>query len=105
MEKRKFYVSVQAGTILENQGDSAYEFVIEATSENIDKLQQLFEKKMEDDQAMSFRSITPGLPYHLDDNNDYDDTLKDIYSMISKLGTKETSDHIARMDLHHIENW
>ncbi len=103
MEKSKYYISVQAGTIMENQGDSAYEFEIEATAEDLDKLQKLFETKMEYEEGTYIRSHLPGIPYHHDSDNDlHDDALKEIYSMLNKLGTKETSDYIAKMDLENI---
>ncbi|TDF92803.1 hypothetical protein [Paenibacillus piri] len=103
MDKRTYYISVQARTIMVNQGDAAYEFEIEATQEDIDKLQDLFEMMNEYDEGTFIRSHVPGVPYHHDSDNDaYDDTLKEIYSMIGRLGTKETSDHIAKMDIDNM---
>jgi hypothetical protein len=105
MDKRTCYISVQARTIMENQGDAAYEFEIEATQEDIDKLQQLFVMMNEYDEGTYIRSHVPAMPYHHDSDNDlYDDTLKEIYSMIGNLGPKETSDHVVKMDLDNVGN-
>lgn len=106
MEKNKYYVSVQAGTILPNQGDAAYEFEIEAADEEIHKLKLLFDEKREWEEATFFRAPIPGIPYHQDKANDgYDYVLKEIYSLLGELGTQATSDHIATMDLDDIGKW
>lgn len=95
MEKSTYYVSVQAGTILQDQGAAAYEFEIEATSKEVDKLQELMEM-MRDAEGDTFaRAPIPGIPYHLDEANDiYDHSLKDIYKAVYELGTEETRQHI-----------
>ena len=106
MDTRTCYISVQAKTIMENQGDAAYEFEIKATQEDIDKLRKLFEVMDEYDEGTYIRSHLAGIAYHHDSDNDwYDDTLKEIYSMIAKLGTKETRDLVMKMDLDNLGNW
>jgi hypothetical protein len=39
VEKKKYYISVGPGEVMENQGDAAFEFEIEATEEDVDRLQ------------------------------------------------------------------
>ncbi|NHN33679.1 hypothetical protein [Paenibacillus agricola] len=106
MDIRTCYISVQAKTIMENQGDAAYEFEIKASQEDIEKLRELFEVMEEYDEGTYIRAHLAGIAYHLDSDNDgYDDTLKEIYSMIAKLGTEETKDIVMKMDLENLGNW
>jgi hypothetical protein len=100
MEKKTYYVSVQAGTVLENEGDAAFEFEISATPEEVDKLAEMFESAMEADHDAFWRAHTLAIPYHHDDENDtYDDSLKMIYQTIYELGTPETKRHIESMNV------
>jgi hypothetical protein len=98
MEKTTYYVSVQAGTVVEQLGAASFEFVIEATPKEIDKLQYLFEEMDEAEDDTFTRSFTPALPYHQDPQNDeYDEALKQVYEHIYNLGTAETRSHIEAM--------
>lgn len=100
MDKTKYYVSVQAGTILENQGDATYEFEIEATPEEILKLEELFEERLDVEDDNYIRAHIPGVPYHHDSPNDqYDRSLNNIYSLIYELGTADTKKHIESMHI------
>lgn len=102
MEKKKYYISVQAGTILENEGDAAYEFVIEATERQISQLQELFDGKDTADHYAFGRAHIPFREYHNDLPNDaYDYYLKQVYGMLYECGTPETKQHIA--DMHILE--
>ena len=97
-EKKTYYVSVQAGTVLEDKEAAAFEFEIRATEKELNKLRLAFEEV--DDAATDtfFRSGVPGVPYHYDKENDvYDDALVRVYRMIYDLGTPETKKHIENM--------
>ncbi|XEC96907.1 hypothetical protein AB6A23_10425 [Paenibacillus tarimensis] len=96
MNKRKYFVSVQSRSVLTEQGQAAYELEIEATEEEVEKLQYLFQMLEEAEQSSSFRAITPGIPYHCDAENDnYDNALKACYDLVQKLGTEETVAHLS----------
>ncbi|HUC91686.1 MAG TPA: hypothetical protein VMS09_06580 [Paenibacillus sp.] len=96
MEKKKYYISVQGQTIMEQQGDAAYELEIEANSEEIEKLRKLFVMLKESDHNCFFRAQYLAIPYHHDNSNDrYDYYLKEIYNYIYELGTDETKQHLA----------
>lgn len=98
VEKKTYYVSVQAGTVMNNQGDAAFEFEISATPEEVDKLAEMFETAMEADHDAYWRTHTLAIPYHHDDENDaYDASLEMIYQTIYELGTPETRQHIKQM--------
>lgn len=95
-----YYVSVQAGTILEKEGEAAFEFEIEATDADIDRLVGLFEDKLESEHATSIRGMVPAIPYHDDQENDsYDHSLMEIYKEIHRLGTAVTKKHIESMGI------
>lgn len=98
--KKKYFVSVQAKTIMLNQGDASYELEVFATEEELDALQILFADMMEVDEASMIRSGIPGIPYHFDKENDnYDYYLELIYRKIYELGTEVTKNHIREMEL------
>ena len=100
MMKTKYYISVQAGSILEEQGAASYEFEIEATEDEISQLQEMFDDRMDAEDASFMRAPTPAIPYHYDRENDaYDYFNKKIYSMLYDLGTEETKKHIASMGI------
>jgi hypothetical protein len=100
MEREKYYVSVQSRTIMKNQGESAYELEIEATPEEILQLQAIFEVEEDYELASFTRAHYPGIPYHHDNANDgYDMALKEIYKTLHTLGTRETKEHIERMNI------
>lgn len=100
MDKRRYYVSVQSRTIMESEGDSSYEFVIEATPEEITELRGLFDSMYHFDMETYYRMHYPGIPEHYDRDNDYfERDLKDIYQLLYRIGTQETKDHIASMNV------
>ncbi len=98
MDKRKYYVSVQAATILENQSEAAYEFEIEATPKEAAKLGELLEIQKDFDFESFFRTPIPAIPYHHDAANDgYDETTQLVFAKLHELGTMETRQHIEQM--------
>ncbi|MCR8645746.1 hypothetical protein NV379_24195 [Paenibacillus sp. N1-5-1-14] len=100
MNKNKYYVSVQSGSILPNQGDAAYELEITANDAEVDQLQSLFAFKELYDEESHLRAIIPGIPYNQDEENDrYDQNLNQIYQLLHTLGTPETKQHIDTMNL------
>jgi hypothetical protein len=102
MEKKRYYIAVGPGEIMENQGDASYEFEIEATEEEIDRLQELFEDKDNADQSSYVRSHIPFREYHNDEPNDiHDYYLHEVYQMIHNLGTQQTREHIEHMNVLH----
>jgi hypothetical protein len=85
---------------LENEGDAAYEFVVHGTREEMDFLQDLMNIKMEYDDASSIRAYIPGMPYHQDMENDqYDESLRQIYAKVYEHGDQAARKTIASMDL------
>jgi hypothetical protein len=100
MEKKRYYISVQSKTIMEQQGDASYELEIEASAAELQKLNELFELMDDFDVKTFYRASIPAIPYHLDSENDgYDYYLKEIYDFIYKIGTEETRSHILTMNI------
>ncbi|WP_284640845.1 hypothetical protein [Paenibacillus silviterrae] len=101
MDKKTYYIAVGSGEILEPEDMIGnYEFEIEATEEEIDQLQELFEEASEAQQATAFRSHIPYREYHRDKENDiYDFNLTAIYRKLHELGTPETRKHIESMNV------
>jgi hypothetical protein len=100
MGKKTYYVSVQAQTILENQGDSSYEFEIQADDQQIAGLIELFEENLMDEEDNQIRMPIPAVPYHHDVENDrFDHSLKAIYHAIHNMGNEETRKHIEKMGI------
>lgn len=95
MDKKRYYVSVQAGTIMEKQGDSAYEFEIDASEADVQLLREWFEQRASYEFDSFEQVLVVAIPYHLDTANDqYDECMRAIYSKIYQLGTEETKKHI-----------
>jgi hypothetical protein len=105
MEKKKYYVSVQSRSIMMEQGHASYELEIVATESEVARLQSFFDDFEEADHATYFRTITPGLPYHHDPENDeYDHALKECYNLIYQLGNDVTKAHLTSItdSLNHM---
>ena len=99
MDKKKFFVTVQSGEILENEAQS-YEFEIEATRDEVTDLQYLFEKAHESENETFTEAVTPYVGYHDDPaNHAYDHALKEIYRTLHQLGTPRTKKHIETMGI------
>jgi hypothetical protein len=100
MGKKTYYVSVQAQTVFENQGDSSYEFEIQADDQQIAGLIELFEEHLMDEEDNQIRMPIPAVPYHHDIENDrYDYSLKKIYQALYDMGNPETRQHIESMNI------
>jgi hypothetical protein len=97
-EKSTYYVSVQTGSVVANEGDAAFEFEIEATEEEILELQRLFDNLDKADDRAFFRAHVPFLEYWHDEPNDATGRhLTEVYRLLHRLGTPETKRHIESM--------
>ncbi|MCR8631153.1 MULTISPECIES: hypothetical protein [Paenibacillus] len=100
-EKKTFYVSVGQGEILEPSNMTGnFEFEINATEEERDQLEELFEESMEAQEDTGIRAHIPFREYHNDKENDAADYyLAQIYKKLHELGTSETKAHIESMNI------
>jgi hypothetical protein len=104
MEKKKYYVSIHAGPdtgeIRNVKGDSTFDFEIEASEEEVEKIQELFEATQDAAHNSFWRAHVPYIPYHDDKvNDDYDEALVQIYKLLYDLGNTETRNHIESMGI------
>ncbi|QAY65132.1 hypothetical protein [Paenibacillus protaetiae] len=100
-EIKTYYVSVQAGQVLEDPHSTSYELVIRANAEQYARLQELFgELSSIDEAGAGAYSLSV---FHTDDdrklNSGYDDTVEQIYRLLYECGTAETKAHIESMGL------
>jgi hypothetical protein len=101
MDKKTYYVTVD-GTIHEQQllDDGPYDFAIEASDDEIQALQALFEKTYDHDWHTYLEAH---LPYETEERQqaslEVDEDVREIYQMIYRLGTEETKRGIASLGL------
>lgn len=99
-EKKRYYVSVQAMTVMEQQGDAAYELEIDATPDEVETLLELFESRNDADLRNYFRVHNPQvLVEEIIHQEVADRFLAEAYRLIHKLGTPETKRHIESMNV------
>jgi len=100
-EKKTFYVSVGHGEILEPSSMTGnFEFEINATDEERNQLEELFEESLEAQDDTVARAMIPMREYHNDKENDAADYyLTQIYAKLHELGTSETKSHIESMNV------
>lgn len=100
-ERRRFYVSVQAGQILEDRGAAAYELEIDATREEANKLRELMEELSTMEEAAMFHFSRHYLETYEDKelNGASDELLIQIYKLLYDCGTEETRRHIESMQV------
>lgn len=100
MEKQPYYVNVETGEVHSDKGASGFQFEIEATTDEVNRLTKLFRECDEAATDTFLRSHVPYVQYHNDSDNDrYDQALKDIYQFIHDHGQPITREHIESMGI------
>ncbi|SMO92264.1 hydrolase [Melghirimyces algeriensis] len=104
MDKRRYYVSLHSGEImgelLQNPTDSSYEFEIEATDEEAQRLNNLLGNNAVEDMETFWDSHIPYLYYNQSrENEGYDRTFRQIYEEIYRLGTPATKRQMEQMGI------
>ncbi|MUT64491.1 hypothetical protein [Paenibacillus sp. NEAU-GSW1] len=99
--RKTFYVSVQAGQVLQDGDAAAYELVINATDEEADELKQLFNDLSSMDEAQMFHFVPESMEINNDAriNDGYDSIIQQIYQFVYDHGTDETRRHIEGMEI------
>lgn len=98
--KKTYYITVGTGEISQSSTDSAWEFKIEATDDEIIALRELFDQNYSTEWQNFFRAHVPYVQYHHDRENDaYDDTIFQVYKQIYQLGDSEAKRHIESMGI------
>jgi hypothetical protein len=100
MDKKTYYVTVQYGEIMEDPTAFNYDFVINASDEELDQLQELFEDTADAELATYTHAYAVSLStYYNEENTSYDNCLREIYKKLHELGTTETKEHIEKMNI------
>lgn len=98
--KNTYYVSVARGEILRSGTDSPYEFVVNATDDEITRLRYLFDGNEDIGRESFIRAQTPYVQYHDDEpNKEQDSMLVNIYEYIHEIGDEEAVKHIESMGI------
>ncbi|RXZ79229.1 hypothetical protein EBB07_23930 [Paenibacillaceae bacterium] len=97
--KRHYYVSV-SGKSIEHAPSGSDQLQILATDGEINTLQQLLKREESRDETTALKAPIPYKSADHDPAGDaYDEALIDLYRAIYKLGTSETQQHIAGMNI------
>ncbi|MCP3775084.1 hypothetical protein NLX71_17565 [Paenibacillus sp. MZ04-78.2] len=98
MEKKTYYIAVGSGEKQEpEEATGNFEFEIQATEEEVDKLQDMFEELALNEENTAVRATMPYREYRSDKEND--EHLTGIYRMLHELGTPDTRRHIEAMNV------
>ncbi|WP_139991013.1 hypothetical protein [Paenibacillus paridis] len=100
-ERKPYYVSVQAGQILEDPQAAAYELEVSLNEREHIKLRELFDELSSMDEAEMFHfSHSPfGAASDSQINAGYDGLIQQVYKKLYEYGTDETKRHIESMQL------
>ncbi|OBZ12400.1 MULTISPECIES: hypothetical protein [Bacillales] len=100
-ERKPYYVSVQAGQILEDPQAAAYELEIIVNEEEHTRLRELMDELSSMDEAEMFHfSHHPyGSASDSEINGGYDELIQRIYKQLYEHGTDATKRHIESMQL------
>jgi hypothetical protein len=103
-ERKRYYVSIHSGEtmgeILQEPTASPYEFVIDATDEEVQKLNNLMGNNAVEDMETFWDSHIPYLaPDENRENQGYDRTLQQLYNALYRLGTPSTRQQLKTLGL------
>ncbi len=99
-QKKTYYIEIGSGEITQSAIDSPWNFKIEATDDEIKKLREQFDIIDANEPTDFIRAHIPFKEYHYDQENDtYDEALKNIYGMVYKLSDNEAKKFIDEMGI------
>ncbi|WP_028611858.1 hypothetical protein [Paenibacillus harenae] len=99
--RKPYYVSVQAGQILEDPEAAAYELEVYLNEREHIRLRELFDELSSMDEAQTGHfGLNPfNMSSNAEINEGYDDIMKRIYKKLHDYGTETTKRHIESMGL------
>ncbi|MBD2870488.1 hypothetical protein [Paenibacillus arenilitoris] len=100
-DRKRYFVSVQAGQILEDQQAAAYELEVYLNEREHIRLRELFDElsSMDEAQTWHFVSHPYGTAGDGERNAGYDEIIQRIYKKMYEYGSEETKRHIESMQL------
>lgn len=101
-DRKRYYVSVQAGQILEDPQAAAYELEISMNEQEHIKLREMFDElsSMDEAEMFHFTHHPYGTASNGEMNAGYDELIQRIYKQLYEYGTDTTKRHIESMQLH-----
>lgn len=98
MEKKTYYIAVGSGEMPEpEEATGNFKFEIQATEEEVVKLQEMFEELTTNEEDTAMRAT---ISNRSDKENNADGwSLTEIYRMLHELGTPDTRKHIEAMNV------
>ncbi|WP_342773941.1 hypothetical protein [Paenibacillus oralis] len=97
LEKKRYYVSVQGRSVLDDPGAAAYEWSVEATSEEADTLKHILDQLGEKEESTFLAYTYPWPDTPEDDvNRSYQSVVSGLFREIYRLGTAETREQLER---------
>ncbi|MGG1515564.1 hypothetical protein ABE504_09135 [Paenibacillus oryzisoli] len=98
--KRTYYINVGTGEVLEDPTTLDVQFEIQATEEDIAKLQELLEEVDNTSQNSYGATWFPWQVYYsVPQDQEYDYYLTEVYRAIHRLGNEHTRRHIESMNV------
>lgn len=99
-EKKTYFIDVGTGEISQSSTSSTWNYQIQANTDEIIELRELFDQNYSTEWQNFIRAHIPFVEYHHDRENDaYDDTIQQVYALIYKLGNEEARRHIESMEI------
>ncbi|WP_210364633.1 hydrolase [Bacillus sp. REN3] len=99
-QKRKYYLNIESGEVLDEPAEPEGHFTLYATGEEIKHLRESLAENYQADLKTFGRAHIPFKEYHKDKENvEYDNTMKEIYAMIYELGDQEAKNHVLSMGI------
>lgn len=99
--KQTYFVDISSGDILQDPNQNASpNFRIFATPTEVNELKMLFNDNYDDDMSTMRRAQVPFRQYHNSPEDDqYDQSMRNIYSKIYLLGDEEARLHITKIGI------
>lgn len=95
MDKKTYYVNMQAREISQIKFQNNHHFEIKASRDEVEALRRLLNKVYDADRDAYWRSHIPFVPYHQDSANDqYDESFTEALQLIYQLGDEKTKMYV-----------
>lgn len=100
MERKQYYVSIASKEISEVRIGNNDDFTIQATTDDIKELEQIFSDMSSAEMDTFWRAHVPIVPYHRDKGNDhYDAALSEAYAKMYELGDEQARTFLSASGL------
>lgn len=99
-QRKKYFISIERESITETPVDDTTEYEIDATDEEVEKLEELFQKKDKHEKKAVKFLAKPFNEWGADDEREaYDTYLTDIFKYMYELGTPQTKQKIKSIGI------